>query len=105
MARITGRTWHAIAFDAAGQAVATINALGNRFTTVFDAAGRAKASINPLGNRSTSVFDAASQPVELRRSAHAAPEQVRQLILVIFRYRQGQEQNERPWYIGLDPYT
>jgi RHS repeat-associated protein len=48
-------------FDAASQAVATIDPLGRRNSTVFDAAGRTKATINGLGFRTTSGYDAASQ--------------------------------------------
>ena len=47
-------------------AVAAVNALGNRTTTMFDAAGNPDALIDARGNRHSFVYDAADREVALR---------------------------------------
>ncbi|MEZ6035762.1 MAG: hypothetical protein R3C17_21905 [Planctomycetaceae bacterium] len=44
-------------YNADGQMVAPINALGFRSTNIYDAGGRGVASADLNGNRSTTVFD------------------------------------------------
>ena len=43
-------------YNADGQTVASINALGNRSTSIYDAGGRGVASVDAKGNRSTLVY-------------------------------------------------
>jgi len=47
-------------YNVAGQAVATIDSLGNRTTSVYD------ATVDPLGNRTTLTCDAAGRVVRER---------------------------------------
>ncbi len=52
----------------ARDAIARIDALGNRWTTVYDALARSIASVTPLGFTNTTVYDAASKspPASMR---------------------------------------
>ena len=48
---------------AAGEAVAKVDPLGRRSTTVYDLAGRTVAAIDPLNERTTTVYDAAGEAI------------------------------------------
>ena len=55
-----GNRWTTV-FDAANETVARMDPLSNRNTSIFDLAGRAIATVDPLSLRVTSILDAASQ--------------------------------------------
>ena len=57
-------------YDLVGQSVATVNALGNRSTSVFDAAGEVVATVDPLTNRSTVAYDNAGRTRGPGQPAH-----------------------------------
>ena len=52
-----------LTYDKASQAIAGIDPLLNRTTTVYDLAGRAVASVDPLSHRTSTVYDAASRNI------------------------------------------
>ncbi len=64
----SGTTWTAFTSGAFSTGIAdsfsaTVDALGNRTTTIYDAAGEAIATIDALGNRTTTAYDAAGNAV------------------------------------------
>jgi YD repeat-containing protein len=48
-------------YDADGQLIATVNALGSRTTIVYDGSGQVIATVDALGNRTTNAYDPAGE--------------------------------------------